>query len=241
MTFVTDTLLLYINPHHQHHHCPNAANRWTIFDIWALSSLSSSSILHSVESLGEDKNLDITLTICHPYYSSNWSTMLMMWLKYIFPSFFLFQQLLSFPRCNENSTFEEMWPFMTHLEHNVDSTGENWMEYWDHWNYLSAIQVKCKVQSPAIILGQLWLRPNNSYQLISYCLQKLTIYLVFVLFSNSEQYIWWYACTAQASIISSSPTTTRSPTTLWRLPLTWGRLSLMSHPGARSSHSTLSS
>jgi len=26
-------------------------------------------------------------------------------------------------RCNENSTFEEMWPFMTHLEHNVDSTG----------------------------------------------------------------------------------------------------------------------
>jgi len=26
-------------------------------------------------------------------------------------------------RCNENSTFEEMWPHMTHLEHNVDSTG----------------------------------------------------------------------------------------------------------------------
>jgi len=26
-------------------------------------------------------------------------------------------------RCNENSTFEEMRPFMTHLDHNVDSTG----------------------------------------------------------------------------------------------------------------------
>ena len=31
--------------------------------------------------------------------------------------------LIVFPRCNENSTFEEMWPHMTHLEHNVDSTG----------------------------------------------------------------------------------------------------------------------
>ena len=35
-----------------------------------------------------------------------------------------FQHLLAHRRCNDNSTFEEMWPFMTHLDHNVDSTGD---------------------------------------------------------------------------------------------------------------------
>ena len=80
-----------------------------------------------------------------------------------------------------------------------------------------------------------------STQFILICVICKNLLLFSFIIANSEQYIWWYACTAQASIISSSPTTTRSPTTLWRLPLTWGRLSLMSLPGARSSHLTLSS